>query len=95
LTNLDLANNNLEAFQGIGELDIKYFAKDQKAMGYLKQAIDISLNIATGDNAARFFIMLKRQKNQLFACLMLQFLNKMRSDLLDNINISINRVTRN
>ena len=60
-------------------------------MGYLKQAIDISLNIATGDNAARFFIMLKRQKNQLFACLMLQFLNKMRSDLLDNIN----RVTRN
>ena len=55
-------------------------------MGYLKQAIDISLNIATGDNAARFFIMLKRQKNQLFACLMLQFLNKMRSDLLDNIN---------
>ncbi len=64
---------------------MKYFSKDPKAFEYLKEAMDISLNITKGLDPSRFMIMLKRQKHYLFACLMLQFLNKMRANLLDNI----------
>lgn len=70
-----MANNKISALQSIGELDINYFKQnDVQGFNFLKQALRISLNIAMGNNAPEYFIILKRQKNYLFACLMLQFI---------------------
>lgn len=55
--------------------------KDPKAKALIKQAIKLASTIEK-KNLPRFFSMLRRETNYLFACMMLRFLNWKRSELV-------------
>lgn len=75
---LAISNQPDETAKIINALDIKgRFKDDPKSQGLVREAIKINTIFSNGEHS-RFLSSIKKTKNYMFACLMLQFLNNSR-----------------